>query len=41
MKVVRIENGNTPVEGDFDVLVSKLVLTYLQRIRDAKGVDAI
>lgn len=41
MKVVKIENGITPVEGDFDVLVSELPLTYLQGIRDAKGVDAI
>lgn len=41
MKVLRIENGNTPVEGDFDILVSELPITYLQGIRDAKGVDAI
>ena len=41
MKVVRVENGNTPVEGDFDVLVSELPLTYLQGVRDAEGVDAI
>lgn len=41
MRVIKIENGTAPIEGDFDILVSELPLTYLQGIRDAKCVDAI
>ena len=41
MRVVKIENGIEPIEGEFDVLVSELPITYLQGIRDAKGIDAV
>lgn len=41
MRVVKVFNDNAPIEGEFDVLVSELPITYLQRIRDAKGIDAV
>ena len=41
MRVVKIINGTEPIEGEFDVLVSKLPIAYLQGIRDAKGIDAV
>ena len=41
MKILKIENGTEPIEGDFEVLVSGLPISYLQGIRDAKGIDAV
>ncbi len=41
MKLLKIENDTEPIEGEFDVLVSELPITYLQGIRDAKGIDAV
>lgn len=41
MRVVKIENGTEPIEGEFDVLVSELPSAYLQGIRDAKEIDAV
>lgn len=41
MKILKIENSTEPIEGEFDVLVSELPITYLQGIRDAKGMDAV
>ena len=41
MKILKIENGIEPIEGEFDVLVSELPIAYLQGLRDAKGIDAV
>lgn len=41
MKILKIENSTEPIDQDFDVLVSELPITYLQGIRDAKGIDAV
>lgn len=41
MRIIKVSNDKAPVEGEFDVLVSELSITYLQGIRDAIGIDAI
>lgn len=41
MKILKNENGVNPIEDEFDVLVSELSISYLQGIRDAKGIDAV